>query len=157
MMQPLSIATRARSAPCAPAITPVSVNGRPRSRGASAALVPTKGSLCATESRRTRPAARSAATKGRRRPGRAITSLRKSARRRQESGAAPRSTASARACSMIRPKGTPDGQTASQFRHCRQESRWPSAFGVGSITPSEIARIKYSLPRGDSVSSRVST
>jgi len=48
----------------------------------------------------------------------------------------------ARVRSMIRPYGTPLGHTASQARHCRQRSQWPSTAAVTVIVSSATARAR---------------
>ena len=59
--------------------------------------------------------------------------------------------------SMSRPYGTPDGQTASQARHWMHRSQWSVTVGPIEIRPSLTAFINAMRPRGDSVSSPVST
>jgi hypothetical protein len=63
---------------------------------------------------------------------------------------------SARAPSMALPKGTKEGHAASQARHWRQKLIISSKVSSTGATPSAMADIAVSLPRGDAPSSPVS-
>ena len=57
-----------------------------------------------------------------------------------------------RVSSMRRPNGTPAGHAVSHARQPRHRSMWRTKFSVRPMRPSDTARIRYTRPRGESIS-----
>ena len=163
MTQPERSPTRARTDPLAGYTCPEARKARPESSGSAASASAIGGTRRRMRLARTRARmperwySRSSPPSTRILPGLGSTWAYASHAVKRPSSPRRRGRACACACSMSRPYGTPEGHAASHARHCMHRSQCSTTPGSMPARPSNTAFISAMRPRGDSVSSPVST